>query len=237
MTEKKKGVHPLAWVGIGCLVVAMIGIAIVALLIGKCTAAVKDFTENPEKAAAWLAERAIKDDPDYEFVSRDDENRTITYIEKATGKEITVSWDDIRDGKLTVLSGDEKVEIDASGGKVQTTGPDGTTTIGGDAGLKNLPQWFDMPEGIDQWRSAMHREKADGTFAGSVAGRSNKSLAGLQKEFEESLERAGFTREARSETQNHSMLNYRDETKKRTINVTLFAQQGHTGVNVGYEQK
>ncbi len=96
----KKGLPPLAWVGIGCGGLILIGI-ILMLVAGvfiskKAKELGVDFSKNPEKAAAELI---VSMTPDLEKVSSDDVAGTIT-IRMKDGIEKTLTYKDIQEGKF-----------------------------------------------------------------------------------------------------------------------------------------
>ena len=100
---KKKGLPGLAWAGIGCGAVLIIAVIVVGLLIGLCKRKVneitKEFNENPERK---VAEFIINASSEYEVVSHDDVAKTMTIKEKKTGKETTMSYKDISEGKFAM---------------------------------------------------------------------------------------------------------------------------------------
>lgn len=142
---KKKGLHPMAWVGIGCgglLVVAVIGIAIA---VGFFKRKVNEFQENlaanPQKAAA---EMIVGMNPDLEMVTDDETAGEMTIRVKSSGEEITVSYADIAEGRFTV------------------TAPDGTTTSIGAADESKIPAWVPRYPNIANQQTVFHQEKPDG---------------------------------------------------------------------------
>jgi len=86
--EKKKGLPPIAWVGIGCGGLLLIVAIVVTILIGKGVKMAKEFAEelekNPGKA---LVETTVKFHPDIEMVSQDDLKGEATIRVKSSGKE------------------------------------------------------------------------------------------------------------------------------------------------------
>ena len=110
-TQQKKGLHPLAWVGIGCGVIILI--IIILMLIGGLFAAKKlsEAAKNPEVSAVRATVFAH---PDYEEVEFDEDGQSLTIREKKTGKTITASFEEIKEGKLT-LTGEDGEEVTFSG--------------------------------------------------------------------------------------------------------------------------
>lgn len=127
-SSPKKGLSGWAWAGIGCGSVLLIGVVVVALLIGMCNKAVTNFTKdmnaNPERKSA---EMIIGFHPDYSVVSSNDETKQMTIREDKTGKEMTFSYQDIADGKFAVTSSD------------------GSSVSFGAVDLTKLPAWVVLP--------------------------------------------------------------------------------------------
>jgi hypothetical protein len=105
--QKKKGLHPMAWVGIGCgglLFIAVIGIA---LAVGWFKRTINEFQEdmaaNPERAAA---EMIVKFNPDLEMVSDNETAGEMTIRVKSSGEEMTISYADLAEGRLKMKDGE-----------------------------------------------------------------------------------------------------------------------------------
>lgn len=95
----KKGLPPLAWVGIGCGGLLLIGIIVVIGLgllgANKMKEMGVDFQKNPERAAA---EMVVSMRPDLEKISTNEEAGTIT-VRNKDGKEMTLTYKEISEGK------------------------------------------------------------------------------------------------------------------------------------------
>ena len=232
---KKSAGGPIAIVlGLGCLGLLVVGVIVVAVLIMKAKKVVEDFADDP---AGTVAEMIVKRDPNYEFISSDKKKRTITYREKKTGKTTTISWDNMEEGKFTVTSGDDKTSVNIGEGKATVETPEGTTTLGVGGGLEKFPKWFELPPGTGGWRTGVRQDKDNGQFTGSMVGESAQPVAELAEAFRKNVTAAGFTEKRSTDSASHAVLYFEDEGGKRTVSVTLFAQEGKTGVSVGYEQK
>jgi hypothetical protein len=96
----KKGLPPLAWVGIGCggLVVVIGVIAVItAMAVGKKVIA--GFKDHPGKDAVHeLVERM----PDYQKIDEDAEKGTITLHSRASGETVTTDYDPLVLGRTEV---------------------------------------------------------------------------------------------------------------------------------------
>lgn len=151
---QKKSMPPMAWVGIGCGGVVLLGIVLCFLLVGKCVHAVKDTVKNlgknPHKAAAEMMVRA---NPNLTLVSENDNTGEITFRDKSTGEKTTISYKDMAAGKITVKDG--------SGREVQIGSPD----------LSRVPAWVPRYKGLSETNAAFHQEsaeKVEGLFTGST---------------------------------------------------------------------
>lgn len=98
----KKDISPIAFVGIGCGGLIMVGII---LLVGGWIWGTKkakelglDFEKNPERA---VAEMVVNISPDLEKISSDEKAGTMT-IRTKDGKETTLSYKDISEGKFNL---------------------------------------------------------------------------------------------------------------------------------------
>ena len=104
---QKKGLGPLAWVGIGCgglLVLGIIAFAVFAIVLAP---KVKQFAEeaqsNPTRAAASLM--VSVSGGQMEMVAEDDANKRYTVKHKQTGKLTTLYWNS-RKNEPVVIEGD-----------------------------------------------------------------------------------------------------------------------------------
>ena len=111
----KKKTNPLVWILVGCLgLVVISGIIFVALgmfAFNKAKDVIEDVQTNPAKAAA---EMMVRMNPDLELVSTDDDAETMTIRDKTTGKETTLNWSDIAEGKLTFETDGESYTVDGN---------------------------------------------------------------------------------------------------------------------------
>ncbi len=170
-TPPKKGLHPLAWVGMGCgglLVVAIIGI-IFAVNWGKkkFDEFAAEMTANPQRA---VAESILKFHPELEEVSHDDTAGTITVRVKSTGEEMTVSYDDLANGRLTI------------------TQPDGSTTSLGASDPSAVPTWVPVYPAIKETQSNFHQESPE-KIHGVMSFTTNDTPEAVAKFFEDEVDR------------------------------------------------
>ena len=170
--KTKKGLGPLTWVLIGCfglLVLGMIGAFVGGIFIfDKAKDVLGEFEENPVVASAKLIAAA---NPEIEFVSSDEDGRTVTFRDTRTQKEFTFNYQDIEEGKVQFSSPYESVSVDIETdqedeGKVTITTKEGTTTFGAGRGVAaEFPDWVPVypgttPEGTYSTDSAQVRSGA-----------------------------------------------------------------------------
>lgn len=166
----KKGLSAGAWIGIGCLGIVVVGGLLVfaggMFLWGN----VKGMLDNPEKAAA---EMVVAMNPELEAVSDNDKKGEMT-IRTKDGKEMTLSYKDISEGRL------------------QITDADGNTTRFGTSDLSQVPSWVpkaaDFSEGFSTYHSASGRE-----ISGQFSGKSSMSSESLRSFFESEATSLGLT--------------------------------------------
>ncbi|HEX8297059.1 MAG TPA: hypothetical protein VF593_12205 [Chthoniobacteraceae bacterium] len=118
----KKGLGPLAWIGIGCggiILLAIIGIAVFFIMFGgKVKEFASDFQKDPTRATATTMVNMSMGQ--IEMVKEDAANKRYTVQEKKSGKMTTVYWD-ANKGAPVVVEGDfSKIPAAASGGAEPT---------------------------------------------------------------------------------------------------------------------
>ena len=217
----KKGLHPLAWVGIGCGCLLLIGVGLfvsgVGFAVFKGKQMVDEFQENPEASTARLIALA---NPDLELVETNDEDGTVTFRNTKEDKEFTVDYDDIKDGKLTIQTEEGEMSFEAQGGEdggsftfqdasgetttvdVQTQGdeagtvtvqgPDGETRYGANLGMDDVPDWVPLYPGADQSQSNFSASGSEGQ-AGMLTLSTSDSTDDVMEHFKKVLEDAGYT--------------------------------------------
>ena len=91
---QKKGLGPLAWVGIGCggiVVLSIVAVAVVSLFFGsKIKKFAEDAQSNPTRMMA--SGMVAVSSGQIEMVAQDDVKKRYTVREKRTGKLTTIYW-------------------------------------------------------------------------------------------------------------------------------------------------
>lgn len=109
---KKKGLSTLAWVLIGCGGLIVLGLVLFVaggLFVGS---KVKQFAEEAQKnPVAAIGKAYAMVTPDVEFVSADEEAKTLTLRNTKTGKSITISADDLEKGRISFEGEDGSITV------------------------------------------------------------------------------------------------------------------------------
>lgn len=239
----KKGMSPLAWVGIGCGVI----LVIVLIGIGACTFIAKrklaELSKNPEMTVAKMVVAA---NPDLELVKADDDAKTLTIRDKKTGKETTLDLEDVKNGNFKFT--DEKGETASlgvqggeNGGSLTVTNEKGEkATFGGSTGApKDLPDWVPVyPHGSAQASfSANTNEGKSSTFVVSTKD-PVEQVVGF---FESKLKEAGLkvtksTFGANGELSGGTVSGESDDNK-RSVQVIVSSSDEGTQATVAYTEK
>lgn len=148
----KKKLGPLAWIGIGCGVLAVVGMVVVIsggiFVARKAKGFVEEVEADPTAGVAMAAETMVRLNPALELVESDRERGTMTIREKDSGKTVTVHYDDIAEGRLSFEGPDgQKVEMNGGaangdGAAMTVTTEDGVTTLGVTGDAIDLPDWL-----------------------------------------------------------------------------------------------
>lgn len=240
---KKKGLSPLAWFAIGCGALIVLGLGscfvMTAIVAKKAKSFVTDLEQNPDAAAVKAAELAMRLNPEVDVVASDPKAGTLTVREKATGKEVTFTIEDIKSGKLTIQSGDEKVNVDVDasekGGSMTVTSDQGTMVIGGGDGSQ-VPDWVPAYPGAraDSFSNVRAGDENSGTFSIHTQDSAETVLA----YYEAKLKAAGFEVEKGTlETSGALGGNLLARSGSRTVNVTVATQEGATQGLIAYSEK
>lgn len=239
----KKGLHPLAWVAIGCGgLVVLAGIVFVVVTwfaAQKLKQVASDFENNPGKAAA---EMFVRLNPEVEMVSSDDAAGTMTVRNTKTGETVTLNYDDIKEGKLSwkTSEGEGAVSLDVKGeegGGVTFKTDQGETTLG--ASNLDLPAWVPIYPGAKVGQGMFSARTAEGTMASFpiTTGDASKDVMSY---YEKVLKENGFEVQTQSYTTGEDtlgMVNGENKSNSRTVNVVITRQEGETNVAIQYAEK
>lgn len=237
----KKGMSPLAWVGIGCAVIIVIGVIAMGGIGYFVKKKVDQFKDNPTMTAAEFAVRA---NPDLELVSSDPKTSTLTVKDKKTGEVTTFSAEDAKNGKFSVKTSKGTATFDASGkngGVLKVTdekGQEQVATFGGSGTPQNLPGWVpSYPGGTVQGTfdttSAQGRSAAFGVTT-------KDPVAKVIDWYEAQLKAAGLTVEKNTYNANGAaggVVTGKSADDKRQVSVMIATSGADTQATVTFEDK
>lgn len=246
-TAPKKGMSTLVKVLLGCGVLLVLGVGSCFVVTGyflkkganQLESFAKDLESNPDAAAIKAAELMLRINPEIDVISSDPAGGTITVREKATGKETTLTLDDIKEGKFSVRAGGEETKVDINAGaeggaSMQVTNDQGTATYG--VGASAPPDWIpNYPGGrADSLASIEAKGERSGSFSVNTSDTPDTVLAF----YEERLKAAGFdVSRASLSVDGAPSGTLTAASAKRTLSITAAAQDGATQALVTYSEK
>jgi len=241
--SQRKGLHPLAWVGIGCgglVVIAVIFMVVAGFFVAKKVGAVAaDFEENPAKAAA---EMMVKLNPDIEMVDTDDEKGTITVRDRKTGKVVTVNFSDIKNGKLVFSTDEGEMTIEGNQANGVTVAKNGERTVqfGDSTNWEKIPSWIPRYEGTAP--DGFFSSSSQGENSGSCSIQTTDDPEQILDFYQEKLEESGF--EVQRQTiatgkQKVAVLSATRESEGKQIQLTAVKDEGasETNLMLNYTEK
>jgi len=219
---KKKGLPALAWVGIGCGGIVLIGIVCVVLAgvwgFRKVKEVAKELTSNPGKASA---EFVVANHQDLEKVSENDETGEMTVRIKSSGEQLTLKYDDLAKGRIMVEDKDGKV------------------TQLGLSDLQRVPAWIPRYPGAKDATSLMHSEDA-GKISGMLTFTTTDTVEDVKKFYEYEARKLTFNSSgSRSmKLSGTETINLKFEAGTREMTVDIYGMSGQPlGVKVLYVEK
>ena len=241
---ERKGLHPLAWVGIGCGVLMVIIIAVIMVggffLARTVKDVAEDFENNPGLAAAKLI---VKASPDLEEVDIDEDAGTMTVRNTKSGELITVNFDDIKEGRFSWTADGEEVTVDVSDAedgtvKIESSDGDGFAITTGAAVSEEIPDWVPVYPGSEPANSGTM--KTNDSVNGNFTLGTDDAVSEVIEFYREHLKSIGFqvTVNTYSGGDNEgAMINSVQEAEDRTVIVVIGSDDGSTTVNVTYSSK
>ncbi|MGB5814816.1 MAG: hypothetical protein WBH85_18655 [Thermoanaerobaculia bacterium] len=225
---QKKGLGPLAWVGIGCLVLLLLA----ALTTATCSYFVSkkvkevagDFEKNPIRASA---EMVVRLNPELDLVEVDDEEGTMTIRNKRTDEVVTLDFGDIAEGRWG-WSSDEgevtfNVDTDEEGGIVTVTTDEGETTWGSGSSAHEPPKWVPRYPGAANESSAFTSE-SEGEIAGIWTMETADDVDSVSDFYKSRLEDDGFAVNVQTISGPQgslAIITAKDDSKDRSVNLTI----------------
>lgn len=237
-------ISPIVWI-----VIAVLGLFMVAVvggglfLVHKAKQAGLDaelMRNNPGLATAKLFAAT---NPDLEIVSSDDGRGLVTIRQKSTGKTVTVTFDDMKQGKLSFREdGKDAVTLEAHGG-----GDTGSLQM--KSGSESLAMGANQPVALPAWIPAYPNSKPASVFSMNGKPGASASFQFQTQEapkdvvafYERELKQTGFhitaTIAGDDGASSGGLVSGNDTANKRTVLVTVGTGNKGTTVSVTYSQK
>ncbi|HEV2855083.1 MAG TPA: hypothetical protein VHC97_19980 [Thermoanaerobaculia bacterium] len=241
---KKPGLSPLAWIGIGCGVLAVLAMIVMGGLVVAGGWFVKkqiDKVEaNPALAAAKLVVRA---NPDYDLVKTDEKAGTITVREVKTGDVMTLNLKDVVEGRFEVETKDGKATFDASGkdGTLKVSDDKGqvATLAAGSGAPRNLPSWLPVyPGGTVQGTfDTINAEGRTAAFTVTTTDPGDKVLSFYESRFKEAGLKVDATATASGTEGSGGILTASGESPHREVSVLVASSGGQTQATLNFQEK
>ena len=236
----KKGLSPLAWVGIGCGAIVVIGLIVAAVFFFWVGSKVKEAADNPAMAAAKLMVAA---NPEVELVEADDDAGTITVRNKETGEVVTVSLDEIEEGRITFESEGETVtmgmeEGEEGEGAFTVRDAEGNTSLRiGAGGEEDIPSWVPRYEDVEV--QGTFQSQSEGEVTGSFSFETTDSVEEVMDHYAEAFADEDLSESGRNTYQAGGTRGgtLTGEGDGRTVSLMLSSEGGKTTVVVTYNEK
>jgi hypothetical protein len=234
----KKKTSPLVWILGGIAVIFVLGALAIGIGGFFVYRAVKNAGFDPDlmqkNPGLAMAKMVGALNPDTEVLSSDERKGTITVREKSTGKVITFRFDP--DAKKMVILDDEgkKVEISASDSGAEVKSAEGSLKLGAAAGNKT-PAWVPVYPGSSP-EGTMSVQSAEGESI-TYSFKTKDAPAKVFQHYQDALKAAGFKIPVTTTTQEGGMLSAEDETKKRSVVITVGTSDEGTQVGIMAAEK
>ncbi|HEX2644114.1 MAG TPA: hypothetical protein VHU81_14060 [Thermoanaerobaculia bacterium] len=230
----KKGLSPLAWIGIGCgalIVLCAIGLSMAGWFAAR---KIKEYGDNPAKAAELI----VRANPDLEVVKTDEDAKTITVRDKKSGETMTLDMSEIAKGKIDMKSDKGSFKMDEKG--ITMTDEKGeTATLSGAAGDKNVPDWVPMyPGGTAQGNYTATTNEGVG---GMITVQTSDSVDKVAQYYEDKLKADGYTIQKATANDgagnNTATVSGTTEGEKRTVGIVISNADGGAQALINYSEK
>jgi len=210
----KSGVPVWVWIIVGLLGLFMLaGVALVAtgLFVAKQAAS------NP---VAMMAKIAAMANPNIEVLSVDEASGKVTIKDKESGKTVTVSLDDLKQGKL---------EISGEDGKIQ---------VGANVDAK-IPQWVPIYPGAKQ-QNVMSTQTAEAD-GGTIMLEVKEEFGKVKAWYEERINAGGFESKMVTSTEGSegpgAMMVASKNDEKQSLHIMLNTEPEFTRATITFGSK
>ena len=240
--QTKKKANPIIYILAGCGGLIVIGGIVAAVAMYFVFNKAKQMGLDPElmkkSPAMAVAKMIAATDPDVEVLSSDDVKGTITVKDKKTGKVVTVTLDEAKNGKIVIKEdGKEAVKIEAKGdgesGSLEINSGEGSVKIGNTA--DKMPDWIPSYPGSAATGTYSFRgnDGESGGFHFSTSDKPNDVLSFYDSE----LKKAGLQVQT-LKTDRAGTVSAEDSDKRRVVTVTASSSDdGATVVSVVFQMK
>jgi hypothetical protein len=208
---------PIVWILLtvaGIFVLCIVGLVIAGVFVAR------NVVRNPGLVMARIITAA---NPDAEVVSTDPGAQTIRIRDRKTGKEFTLSFDDVKRGRFKISAMGENGEV-------------ANVEIGGGG---KLPAWVPTyPGARAQGNITANGESSDGTGEGGVVTFTTPDPPSRVTAFYEAkCKEMGMTVDLTQVTDTGGMVLGQDEGGRRTLHVMVAGGSGDTTLTVTYGRK
>jgi len=248
----KKGLGTGPKIAIGCGVVAVVGIIIIAIAVisgglflsKKAKEAGFDADLLRKNPALATAKMVVAANPELELVSVDEKSGTLTVRNKETGETLTADFNDIRKGRITFKTdkGEElTLSTEESGAKAEIKDEKGeveSIEFGTSAEKSKIPDWIPL---FDGELSISFTSSAGEDRTGTFSIETDASPENVRDFYVSRLEKLGFSVEtSSSETETTHMINIfssdEENQRERMVNF-LQEEEGLTLITLQYQEK
>jgi hypothetical protein len=214
----KGKVSPIVWI-----LLAVVGVFVLGIigLIGTGLFIAKTVVSNP---GLVLGKIITASNPDAEVVATDPRSQTMRIRDRKTGEEVTLSFDDIKKGKLTFSAKGKNGEV-------------ANMEIGGGEG--KMPSWVPVYPGAKaQGNMTARGEGADGRGEGGLVTFTTPDAPSRVTAFYEAkCKDLGATVNLTGTSDAGGMVTCADEGGERTLHVMVGGGGGETSFTVTYGRK
>jgi hypothetical protein len=214
----KRGLSPIVWILLivgGIILLGIVGV------VGTVAYVAHTVTSNPGLVLAKIITAA---NPDAEVLDTNEGSQTMRIRDRKTGEEVTLSFDDIKKGRL----------------RFSAKGKDGEVAnmeIGGGEG--KMPSWVPTYPGAKaQGNMTARGDSGDGSGEGGIVTFTTPDPASKVREFYEAkIKEMGMSVDLTQVTGAGGMVMGQDEGGKRTLHVMVAEGSGETTFTVTYGRK
>lgn len=235
----------MAMVGIGCGIVALLGVIVIGGMAWFGVRKASQFAENIVNNPGAAAELIVKMHPELDHVSTDADAGTITVKNKSDGEVMTVNFSDVEQGKFSVqgADGDDmfSIDSDSNNGLTINSGDQGEIKIGGAADLSDVPAWVPVYPNITKSTTAMNRKSPDGKASGMIAFEVTDDVNTISAHYEKLLKDQGFEVDLRTMNANgnvsQAIITAKHPGNSQALNVLVGEADGKRSLIINYEEK